>query len=171
MSRCRCLNYRTASAIHCCLSRFSKTCSQMLSNSPAEKRMRLSKLASGGRKERTSISSETTVLVLTCSTQKSCSACFSGCIPRKSLKARVLVSPSSDALFNAMAVVSGRKPGWIVARHFISPLVEQFNMIDVVANILLVEDSADDAAFVSHALEEAQLGANLHIARDGSEAL
>jgi two-component system response regulator len=42
---------------------------------------------------------------------------------------------------------------------------------DSIIDILLVEDSADDAAFVRHALEEANLGVQLHIARDGAEAL
>ena len=37
-------------------------------------------------------------------------------------------------------------------------------------DILLVEDSADDATFIRHALDEAGLGARLHIARDGVEA-
>jgi CheY-like chemotaxis protein len=44
-------------------------------------------------------------------------------------------------------------------------------MSDELIDILLVEDSADDAAFVRHALEEAKLGARLRIARDGVEAL
>lgn len=44
-------------------------------------------------------------------------------------------------------------------------------MPDDGANILLVEDSADDAAFVAHALKDAKLGAQLKIARDGVEAL
>jgi two-component system, response regulator len=44
-------------------------------------------------------------------------------------------------------------------------------MAEDVINILLVEDSADDAAFVEHALKEAKLGEGLKIARDGVEAL
>jgi two-component system response regulator len=44
-------------------------------------------------------------------------------------------------------------------------------MPDSIIDILLVEDSADDAAFVRHALEEANLGIQLRIARDGAEAL
>jgi two-component system response regulator len=44
-------------------------------------------------------------------------------------------------------------------------------MPDSLIDILLVEDSADDAAFVRHALEEANLGIQLRIARDGAEAL
>jgi two-component system, response regulator len=44
-------------------------------------------------------------------------------------------------------------------------------MVDQVIDILLVEDSVDDSAFVEHALEEAKLGAHLRIARDGVEAL
>jgi two-component system response regulator len=44
-------------------------------------------------------------------------------------------------------------------------------MSDSIIDILLVEDSADDAAFVCHALEEADLGIRLRIARDGAEAL
>lgn len=49
--------------------------------------------------------------------------------------------------------------------------MNQNQMPDSVIDILLVEDSADDAAFVRHALEEANLGIRLHIARDGAEAL
>jgi two-component system, response regulator len=37
--------------------------------------------------------------------------------------------------------------------------------------ILVVEDSADDATFIRHSLEAANLGAGLRIARDGVEAL
>ena len=44
-------------------------------------------------------------------------------------------------------------------------------MTDTTVDILLIEDSVDDAAFVRHALKEADLGARLHIARDGAEAL
>jgi two-component system response regulator len=44
-------------------------------------------------------------------------------------------------------------------------------MSESIIDILLVEDSADDAAFVRHALEEANLGIQLRIARDGAEAL
>lgn len=44
-------------------------------------------------------------------------------------------------------------------------------MPDDFIDILLVEDSAADAAFVEHALKETKLGARLKIARDGVEAL
>lgn len=37
--------------------------------------------------------------------------------------------------------------------------------------ILVVDDNVDDATFIRDALEEAKLGAHLHIARDGAEAL
>jgi two-component system response regulator len=38
-------------------------------------------------------------------------------------------------------------------------------------DILLVDDSVDDAAFVVHALAEGKFGARLRIARDGAEGL
>jgi two-component system, response regulator len=44
-------------------------------------------------------------------------------------------------------------------------------MPDSSMDILLVEDSVDDAAFVREALQQANLGARLRIARDGVEAL
>lgn len=44
-------------------------------------------------------------------------------------------------------------------------------MTDENADILLVEDSADDAAFFTHALKEAGLSAQVRVARDGAEAL
>lgn len=49
--------------------------------------------------------------------------------------------------------------------------MNQNQTTDSSIDILLVEDSADDAAFVRHALDEANLGVRLHIARDGAEAL
>jgi two-component system, response regulator len=47
----------------------------------------------------------------------------------------------------------------------------QLNMTNGTTDILLVEDSVDDAGFVRRALEEVNLGARLHVARDGVEAL
>ncbi|HTX20816.1 MAG TPA: response regulator [Candidatus Aquilonibacter sp.] len=44
-------------------------------------------------------------------------------------------------------------------------------MTDETVDILLVEDSADDAAFFAHALKEAGLPAQARTARDGAEAL
>lgn len=43
--------------------------------------------------------------------------------------------------------------------------------MDETVDILLVEDSADDAAFFTHALREAALPAQVWLARDGVEAL
>ena len=44
-------------------------------------------------------------------------------------------------------------------------------MTDEAIDILLVEDSQDDAVFFAHALEETKLGARVRVARDGVEAL
>jgi CheY-like chemotaxis protein len=44
-------------------------------------------------------------------------------------------------------------------------------MPDQPIDILLVEDSADDATFVMHALQEGKFEARVQIARDGVEAL
>ena len=44
-------------------------------------------------------------------------------------------------------------------------------MVDGTMDILLVEDSEDDSAFFVHALKDVNPAAQLHIARDGVEAL
>ena len=44
-------------------------------------------------------------------------------------------------------------------------------MTDEAIDILLVEDSQDDAVFFAHALEETKLAARVRVARDGVEAL
>jgi CheY-like chemotaxis protein len=44
-------------------------------------------------------------------------------------------------------------------------------MADDATDILLVEDSPDDAAFFLHAIEETKLCARVRVARDGVEAL
>ena len=40
-------------------------------------------------------------------------------------------------------------------------------MTDEAIDILLVEDSQDDAVFFAHALEETKLAARVRVARDG----
>ena len=44
-------------------------------------------------------------------------------------------------------------------------------MADETADVLLVEDSPDDAAFFVHTFEKARLPARLHVLPDGAEAL
>ena len=44
-------------------------------------------------------------------------------------------------------------------------------MAEETADVLLVEDSPDDAAFFVHAFEKARLPARLHVLSDGAEAL
>ncbi len=44
-------------------------------------------------------------------------------------------------------------------------------MSDQAIDILLVEDGADDATFVMHAVEQGKFGARVQIARDGEQAL
>jgi two-component system response regulator len=44
-------------------------------------------------------------------------------------------------------------------------------MAEETAEVLLVEDSPDDAAFFVHAFEKARLPARLHVLPDGAEAL
>lgn len=55
-----------------------------------------------------------------------------------------------------------------MGRLFISPLAEP---IMAETDILLVEDSEDDASFFTHALAAAQPSAQTTVARDGVEAL
>ena len=43
-------------------------------------------------------------------------------------------------------------------------------MADEAANVLLVEDSADDSAFITGALKKADLTAGLRVAQDGAQA-
>ncbi len=43
--------------------------------------------------------------------------------------------------------------------------------LHLLSQILLVEDSPDDAFFLQNALEESRLGNHLHLVRDGAQAL
>src|SRR5690242_20197080 len=109
--------------------------------------------------------------VLTCNMQASCSASFKGCTIRRNLRAPVSVSPLSSGSSIVTADVSGPKASWKKAPLFISHLRAPMLMTEETTEILLVEDSPDDAAFFQHAFKQAGLSAGLHIVADGAEAL
>src|ERR1043165_4826641 len=70
-----------------------------------------------------------------------------------------------------MADGSGPRPLWIRARLFISPLAETPTMNEKPAEILLVEDNPSDLELTKRALRKGNLTNNIHVARDGAEAL
>ena len=69
-----------------------------------------------------------------------------------------------------MAGESGPKPNRTGARHLVSPWENLFVHKETF-EILLVEENADEAAFVICSLEEGKVAARLCVARDGAEAL
>src|ERR1700730_13184649 len=79
--------------------------------------------------------------------------------------------PSCSELSNVTEDGFGPKRRWTRARLFPSRWIEEVFMVDQGAEILLVEDNANDEMLALHAFKRQNIANAVYVVRDGAEAL